>query len=145
MNKQEKLTLENIAFLEKTIKDGTIGMKIIVPILVGFTVLQFYMDILSLPFVILNSVIFSVIAYFITTQNQDKIKQDIKNGFKDVINGIITKKRSGKGWYAFYIDNIRYLATYQQYNTFSTKDNVQIEVTPIRKKLLKIIKIEKSN
>ncbi len=142
MNKQEKLTSENVAILEKTIQNGTLGMKIVGLFAVAFTVLQFYMDILPFPFVVLNSVIFSVVAYFITTKNQDKIKQDIRNGFKDVINGVITKKRSGKGYNALYIDNIRYLASYEQYNTFSTKDSVQIEVTPIRKKLLKI---EKSN
>lgn len=140
MNKQQKLTSENVAFLEKTIKDGTLGMLIIAPFLIIFTLLQFYMDILPLEFVILNSIIFSVVAYFMTTKNQDKIKQDIRNGFKDIINGIITKKRSGKGYNALYIDNIRYLASYEQYNSFKVKDNVQIEVTPIRKKLLSIVK-----
>ncbi len=141
MNNQEKLTSEDIALLEKTIKNGTLTMQIISPILVVFTALQFYMDILPFPFVVLNSVVFSVVVYFITTKNQDKIKQDIRNGFKDIINGVITKKRSGKGYNALYIDHIRYLASYEQYQAFKVKDNIQIVVTPIRKKVLKIVKV----
>jgi hypothetical protein len=142
VNKQEKFTSENVAFLEKTIKDGTLGMKIITPILTAFTALQFYMDILPFPFVVLNSVIFSVVAYFITIKNQDKIRQDIKNGFKNIINGTITRKRVGKGgYYALYVNDVRYRTNHEQYNAFDMRDSVQIEATPIRKKLLKIVKI----
>lgn len=141
MNKQENLTSENIAFLEKTIKDGTLSLKIVAPLVVAFIVFQFFVYIPYLDLIAFSCFIILGIGYFTTTQNQEKIQQDIKNGVKDITNGTITKKRVGKGgYYALYVNDVRYRTNYEQYNAFDMRDNVQIEATPIRKKLLKIVK-----
>ncbi len=150
MNKQEKLTSENLQIIHKKIAVYNFADKMILAFLMLmfiFVVIAVEEDFTSLFALIVAVVllIFYGIAHWILKKQQEDIQKDIINGFKAVFEGFVTKKKIKGRFMALHINEIEYIVEKKDYNSFEKKDYVKMEILPTSKLVISIIKIEKSN
>ncbi len=150
MNNQGKLNANDLKFVEKELSNYGLAYKIIPVFLL---LMYFFMiwvsgeafnSVFSIIFVVML-VLFYGLAYWLLQKQQKILEIDIQNGFKEIIMGVISDKISKKKSLIFKINKEKYIITNEHYMAFEENDKVKLEILPISKTVISIIKIEKNN
>ena len=145
MNNQEKLTPENILFLEEYSKKyykNTAFIAFFVAFIIAGLLFWYRNEFTYKENLISVCVGFAMVLYvfFNAFKESQKLKKEIENGYKEIILDTIVVKPSAKQKYTIIVRNITYNLTEEQYDSFEENDNVKIEITPITKIVIKISK-----
>lgn len=144
MNNQEKLTAEDILFLQKDTKKYYKNVVIIggfVAFVVAGLLLWYRNEFTYKENIISICVGFAMILYvfFNAFKESQKLKKEIENGYKEIILDNITVKPPATQKYTIIVRNVTYDLTKEEYDSFEENDNVRIEITPITKIVIKIM------
>ena len=145
MNNQEKLTPENILFLQEDAKKyykNTAFITFFVAFIIAGLLFWYRNEFTYKENLISVCVGFAMVLYvfFNAYKESQKLKKEIENGYKEIILDTIVVKPSAKQKYTIIVRNITYNLTEEQYDSFEENDNIKIEITPITKIVIKISK-----
>ncbi len=143
MNNQEKLTPENLQPLQKKLFTYNLAIIITPLFLLGIAFLAIVVFDTGLIAYIISFILFLVYGFvrWILKEEAKIIKKDIKYGFKEIIEGFITKKYLKEDSKCLHINEVEYTVKDKDYHLFKENDYVKLEILPISKTVLNIIAI----
>ena len=146
MNNQEKLNANDLQFVEKQQAD----YKIVYKILPAFLLLMYLFMIwasgeafnsaFSIIFIVILTLFYGL-AYWLLQTQQKMLKTDLQNGFKEIVEGVVSEKVANKRALYFKINKEKYPVVNEQYMAFEEGDNVKMEILPVSKTVLSIVAI----
>ncbi len=145
MNNQEKLTSEDILFLQKNTTQYYKNVAIIggfIAFVIAGLLLWYKNEFTYKENLVSVCVGFAMVLYvfFNAFKESQKLKKEIENGYKEIILDTITVKPSPKQKYTIIVRNITYDLAREEYDSFEENDNIRIEITPITRTVIKISK-----
>ncbi len=148
MNNQEKLNANDLKFVEKQQADYKIAYKIIPAFLLLMYLFMIWVSgeafnsVFSIIFVAMLILFYGFSYWALKTQHK-ALETDLKNGFKEIVEGVISEKISKKRALYFKINKEKYLVGGEQYMAFEEGNYVKLEILPVSKTAINVIKIEK--